>query len=733
MKRSIFILGVVALLFAFCGLGFAEEFAVSTAVELSDALASADSNGEDDTITLEAGTYEVSGDVTFVYDVIAYDEGSLTLTASGEVVLDGGGTDQVLSIESDYMTDITLVGLTIVSGDYEGDGGGVNIDIDAGNISVSGCHFEDNASAWNGGGLYAYVSDNGSIRVANCTFTGNTASGADSYSGGGLYADIGDTGDVSVADCVFTGNSCEGYGGAGYLNTYVGDLTVRGVECTENVAGYDGGAFYLNQDYSGMSTVEGSTFTGNSCDSDGGAVYFDPDAANTFVCRGNTFTGNEAEGEGGALYQEGDYTTTTIVEDNVFRQNTADDDGGGAMLEIDYGGVMTVVSNDFIDNSAGSYGGGLYAEGDDYGVTISIDDCLFEGNGADSYGGGLYVEMDDGEIVAIRNSTFLRNRASLSQGGGAYLEGDYGNFFLSGNNFTENEAAEYGGGLYSYLYEGNFYLGESVFDGNVVSGDYEGGGAYLECEYGDATVERSAFTNNSCGDNGGGLYVYPYYGDLIFRDNLIANNTSAGDGGGAYLEPEYVRYADIVNNTVTANTVTGDYNGGGLYVYCGDDNTIYSIANNIVWGNEAGGVSDDIFLYDNGYLNYFTVEDCDFSVLSTDFTASSDLYESGNLDEDPLFVSSTDFHLQANSPVIDMGDSEARSIGEIDLEGKVRVHGDAVDMGAYEFGSSIAGDGDDDDGDDDETGGSSGGCSVDSFAPALLLLVAPLSLLVRKR
>lgn len=119
------------------------------------------------------------------------------------------------------------------------------------------------------------------------------------------------------------------------------------------------------------------------------------------------------------------------------------------------------------------------------------------------------------------------------------------------------------------------------------------------------------------------------------------------------------------------------------------------------------------------------------TAVSTDFTASSDLFESDNLDEDPLFVSSTDFHLQAGSPLIDMGDSEAPSIGEVDIEGRVRIHGDAVDMGAYEYGSSMAGDGGD--GDEGDTDGSSGGCSAGSFAPALLFLVAPLILLVRKR
>ncbi|HSH42180.1 MAG TPA: hypothetical protein VK973_08655, partial [Arenicellales bacterium] len=72
---------------------------------------------------------------------------------------------RVLFIQSDYMTDITLVGLTIVSGDCEESGGGANIDIDAGNISVSDCRFEDNACIGYGAGLYTSIDDNGSIGV----------------------------------------------------------------------------------------------------------------------------------------------------------------------------------------------------------------------------------------------------------------------------------------------------------------------------------------------------------------------------------------------------------------------------------------------------------------------------------------------------------------------------------------------------------------------------------------
>ncbi|HUU96658.1 MAG TPA: choice-of-anchor Q domain-containing protein, partial [Phycisphaerae bacterium] len=60
---------------------------------------------------------------------------------------------------------------------------------------------------------------------------------------------------------------------------------------------------------------------------------------------------------------------------------------------------------------------------------------------------------------------------------------------------------------------------------------------------------------------------------------------------------------------------------------------------------------------------------------------------SDNTDTDPLFddPDNGDYHLTGDSPCIDAGDNNAVSV-ITDLDGKPRIVGDAVDMGAYEFG-----------------------------------------------
>jgi hypothetical protein len=60
----------------------------------------------------------------------------------------------------------------------------------------------------------------------------------------------------------------------------------------------------------------------------------------------------------------------------------------------------------------------------------------------------------------------------------------------------------------------------------------------------------------------------------------------------------------------------------------------------------------------------------------------------GNITKEPVFVDAAngDLRLQSTSPCIDAGNT-VEAYGITDLDGKPRVLGAAVDMGAYEFGS----------------------------------------------
>src|SRR5260370_2792973 len=57
----------------------------------------------------------------------------------------------------------------------------------------------------------------------------------------------------------------------------------------------------------------------------------------------------------------------------------------------------------------------------------------------------------------------------------------------------------------------------------------------------------------------------------------------------------------------------------------------------------------------------------------------------GNISVDPHVLSTTNYHLQTGSQVIDAGDSSAPGLPSTDFDGFPRVRGGAVDTGAYEF------------------------------------------------
>ena len=109
---------------------FAATFNVTTSAELQLALTTAESNDEDDTINIAAGTYSTNG-TTFTYAAASDETHSLTLkgAGAGSTILDGGYIVQVLQIVTPPSQDpsgasITIEDLTIQNGFTTGVAGG---------------------------------------------------------------------------------------------------------------------------------------------------------------------------------------------------------------------------------------------------------------------------------------------------------------------------------------------------------------------------------------------------------------------------------------------------------------------------------------------------------------------------------------------------------------------------------------------------------------------------------
>jgi hypothetical protein len=135
---------------------------------------------------------------------------------------------------------------------------------------------------------------------------------------------------------------------------------------------------------------------------------------------------------------------------------------------------------------------------------------------------------------------------------------------------------------------------------------------------------------------------------------VLTGNTAGGGGGGG------ANQGTLKNCTLTANSTSGP--GGGA--------NYYSTLNNcIVYYNSAPGGTN----YSNSTLNY---------CCTTPPPGSG----SGNIANAPLFVNMAggNLRLQTNSPCINAGNN-AYVFGSTDLDGRPRIVGGTVDMGAYEF------------------------------------------------
>jgi hypothetical protein len=253
----------------------------------------------------------------------------------------------------------------------------------------------------------------------------------------------------------------------------------------------------------------------------------------------------------------------------------------------------------------------------------------------------------------------------------------------------------------AYLTNGVTLIGFTLTNGSVHATSYLnlsdlGGGAYCEST---SAVLSNCVIINCAAYGGGGAQSGSFFHCLI--TNCVAHI------GGAGVDSGILDHCEVIWNT-------SDYYAGGLY-YCQATNcTIIdnlglfgggayggSISQCTVYGNYAptspalgggygGGLND---VNANNSIIYYNVADAggDDTANGGTFTnccSSSLLAGSGNITNEPLFIDDYDFpgnfHLQSNSPCIDAGNN-ALAPGPTDLDGRPRIVGPKVDIGAYEF------------------------------------------------
>ena len=325
------------------------------------------------------------------------------------------------------------------------------------------------------------------------------------------------------------------------------------------------------------------------------------------------------------------YQMPVTIVDDYFGGYTVNGDGAVRCVYLTNGaslvgfaltnGATRTNGNAFQEQS----GGGVWCESQ----TSTVSNCLVTGNSAFYVGGGVYYGT-------LKNCMLTTNcvgpyfTSSSSHGGGAYLC-TLNNCTLTGNWST--------------------FIGPRSSDG--------GGGASS------STLNNCTLTGNSAACNGGGLESC-----VVYNCTLVGNQ--AHEGGGAY-------YSDLYNCKLTGNTAS--YGGGGYET---------KLINCTLVGNSAyyaGGAYSGHFTNCIIYYNSTTVGP-DYGSGNLNYCCTTPLPGGvGNFTNAPLFVDTNNWsnlRLQAGSPCINAGKNTS-TFGWPDLDGRPRIVGGTVDLGAYEF------------------------------------------------
>ena len=313
---------------------------------------------------------------------------------------------------------------------------------------------------------------------------------------------------------------------------------------------------------------------------------------------------------------------------------TAKSDGDGGAI---YNRGILYMNNCRVSTCKASYGGGVF----NWKGLVVIDNCVFTANYASEYGGAVYSDMG---VVEISRSSIEYNSANV------------------------------GGGL--DMYESSLTVESSSIYGNTAYGDQLFGGG-LFCLYGDATIVDSEILANAAQSYGGGLYNYCC--DMQITNTLIAANESLYTGAGI----QNFGTITMVQCTVAGNETLDDYSvGAGIF---NDPYSLMYVYNSIVCANHTPLGDSEMDVAGNGEITgqYVLVASTSTWLNVSDYW----IYRGERLFRD---MESWDFRLELDSQAVDRGyDGFAvYPWGEgitLDLEGKPRIQGESVDLGAYEL------------------------------------------------
>ena len=586
-------------------------------------------------------------------------------TVHGNSTLGSGGG--IFSSENVTLTDSTVSGNEATGGFSEGGGIRANLDVILHQSTVSGNRTTGNNAA--GGGVAAH----GAITLNHSTVTDNHV--VDGNGGGlQLYADLltayhsiiaGNTDSAGHPDVDVTGGTVD------VDWSLIGDVTGISIGQLLAITGGNGNLISVDPelgplaDHGGPTKTRSLLFGSPAIDAGDPAIVANPAE---FDQRGDPFL-RVVQGKqgGGAVIDMGAYERQAVAGLSLI-VDTADDESDG-----DY-----TLGDLSLREAIGLANGSLGAD------TITFDPDLAKST----------IALELGELRIVESVSVTGLGASLitvdAQQNSRVLDVDDG----------DSAAAQ------------NVEISGLTLTGGYVDTDGAGIRSRENLALLDAHVTGNTVVGPGLGNDGGGLYVRMFGGmTTTIAGSTISANTTTGTGGGLFSLTESGDTIEVINSTVSGNEA--DLTGGGLRITGTGATTIAhgTIAFNTGDANTSGlggvgGISDSTGLVTLDHTIVANNEDttgpeqdldgtftANFSLVGD--TTGATINGANNLLDvnqklDPLSDNGgqTPTHaLIPDSPAVDAGDAGFAPPPNYDQRGTdyERVHGAAIDIGAYEL------------------------------------------------
>jgi parallel beta-helix repeat protein len=209
---------------------------------------------------------------------------------------------------------------------------------------------------------------------------------------------------------------------------------------------------------------------------------------------------------------------------------------------------------------------------------------------------------------------------------------------------------------------------DSTVSGNTAS-TYEGGGFYLNGGA-DLTLQRSIVSGNS-GSKGGGLFFNTGSTPILQNCTITGNEATVYDGGGAYFNN--CTGALVINCTFSGNEAN---RGGGIW-----NVGSLTVKNTILYGDWARNNDENEIGGNPVSITYSNIWQANYAGINNNISANPLFVNPRPYTEAP--TTAGDYHLQPNSPCIDIGTSVGAPSDDID--GDSRPQGTGYDMGSDEY------------------------------------------------